>query len=609
MKKIITILMVTVMVVICLSGCGKNNTTAGTLKNGVYTPDEDLSIELWFTQGSDYTPGEEISDNIISKWLYNKTLVKFDSIYGNGGGQWDVKLSRLVTGNNLPQVITCGAFQGPSHFAKLAQAEQIWEITDDMLNTYAPNVLKRVPKDVLDMFRIDGKIYGIPYYQPSSAETNPKLDKKTLSDIDEYVKSVDFDENMRLWIRDDILKQIYPEAKSWKEIEKIAEEKKAPIADECFDIPIKTKEEYIDFMYKIKTLNLMANGKPVYAYGYSGGDNWEALCYIGGDMMGYSPHYYTSTWRDDKQEIEIPLVTDVCKEGAKIQNRFIRDKVFDPESLVHTIEMYKEKALNGQYAIVPADFVGGVQSVNATLKEQGAGYRYRPFTVQIQNRKEYQVGKQNNYWGESLCFTKSLSENELIQMLNWINVCFSEEFDEIYWWGTPEDKLYTEENSVRKYVDDKFNKRFINGDKSALDNKETKGIGQSIGDLGIWFTPAVDPSQSAYAPMVYNKNFIKPVYSAVISFPKNSEHAVSKVFPPKEAWSACYSGVEEVVKYWSEREKWENAFKIAFTASSDEDFDNKWDEAVATLNNIVDIKTMEQKMTEIAREELKKIKQ
>lgn len=605
MKKFMALLLAVCMLCGVLAGCGGKEKTTNISPDGVYTPSSELAIELWYTQGSDFASGNELAENVVADWLYDRTKVKIESIYGNDGGQWDTKLSRLVAGDNMPAVVACGAGQGPAHFAKLAENNLIWEITDEMLEKYAPNYLKRVPKETIDMFRIDGKLYGLPYHQSSSAETNPNLDEETLQNIDTYVKGISSDEYFKLYIRDDILKMIYPDTHSFEEIYEVAS-KGAPCADMCFDIPITTKEEYIDFMYKIKALGLKTeNGGPVYAFGYSGGDNWEALNYIGGDMMGFSNQYYTSAWRDDIQEIVLPLVDDVCYEAAKVQNKLLRDKIFDPESLVNTSEIYSEKVLNGQYAIFGADYVSGsVEGVNTQLERQGKKFRYRPFNVNIPNSSEYQSGKTATKWTKSLCFTKVNTEEELIQLLNWVNVSSSEEFDEIYWWGPEEAGLYTEENGVRKYKDDRFNQRFIDGKSAALDNKDTKGIGIEAVECGVWYVNPVNQKQTAYAPQVYNKTFRVAPYAAMTKITADSPHAVTKIFPPSYVWAACYADIPEVVEFWAKREKWENAFKMAFTATSDEDFDKKWNEAKDVLNRIVDVDVMTEKMTEVAKQEL-----
>ena len=149
--------------VVSLAGCSKKETQTGKIVDGVYVPGGDLDIEVWNTQGSDYTPLPEAKDNVVSGWLYEKTKVNVVSQYGNDGGQWDTKLARLVAGDNMPHIVLCGAGQGPAHFKKLADANQLLEITDDMLNTYAPNLVKRIPQEYLDAFKVNGKLYGIPF--------------------------------------------------------------------------------------------------------------------------------------------------------------------------------------------------------------------------------------------------------------------------------------------------------------------------------------------------------------------------------------------------------------------------------------------------------------
>ena len=607
MKKYLALLMSAILMVSCVfAGCSSKEETNVTLDaNGAFVPTNELPIEIWYTQGTDFTQGSGVKDDVVSEWVYERTKVKVNSVYGNDNGQWDTKLSRLVAGDNLPHIIACGAGQGPSHFAKLKEYDLVWEITDEMLEKYAPNYLKRVPATTIDKFRIDGKLYGLPYEQYSSSVTNPTLNEDTLKKIDEYIVGVPADDQIALWIRDDILQMIYPETKSWKDIEKLAEEGK-PIGDVSFDIPITTKEEFVDFFYKIKELNLTAeNGKPVYAYGYSGGDNWEALTYLGAYMEGYAPFNYAAAWNSKTNEMVLPIVSDMCKAAVKTQNKMIREGVIDPESLVHTSDLYKEKALNGQYAIFAPGYAGSIENVNASLEEQGASYRMRPFVVNIPNDEEFVPGTTGlSLWSSAICFTKTTTENELIQLLNYVNVCCSEEFDEVFWWGPKEAGLYTEENGVRRYVDERFNKRFIDGNIGALEDKETRGLGGECQVTGTFYINAVIEKQNAYAPTIYNKTFRLPPYTAVTKFTTDSPHAVTKKIPGTSIWGSEYAGIPECVEFWAKREKWENAFKVVFTANSDAEFEKKWDSAVKTVDSIIDVKEMEKKMTEVARKQL-----
>ena len=237
-----------IMAVTALTSCGSDT---DSFKDGeAFKPTKNLGITIWNTQGTNYEPGEKLEKNIPYEWLKERTLVSVDNIYGNDGGQWDTKLSRLVMGDNMPEVVVCGSGQGVSHFSTLANQKQIWEFDVDMLKKYAPNVYKRIPEDVLKKFMKDGKLIGIPYQLPSNETTQPWMDKETLDYVKNNVQKNTSDENMALWIRDDVLKKIYPNAKSWSDIQNLADQKNGPIGDDMFDIPINTTEEYINFMYK-----------------------------------------------------------------------------------------------------------------------------------------------------------------------------------------------------------------------------------------------------------------------------------------------------------------------------------------------------------------------
>lgn len=600
-KRITAMALVCVMFVFAFVSC-KSDTDS--FKEGeTFKPTKNLGITVWYTQGTNYEPGEKLAKNIPYEWLKERTLVSVDNVYGNDGGQWDTKLSRLVMGNNMPEVVVCGAGQGVSHFTTLAEQKQIWEFDVDTLKKYAPNVYKRVPEDMLKNFIRNGKIIGIPYSMPSTEVTQPWADKETLEYINNNVEINESDETMRLWIRDDILKKVYPNAKSWNDIQKLAEQSSGPIGDEMFDIPINTTEEYVDFMYKIKDMNLKENGKKVFAFGFSGGDNWEAFSYLGADMMGYAGNFYTSCWNPVEQKIVVPLVEDIVKEAGRYENKMVRDNVIDPESLVHTSAVFKEKVLSGQYAICSPDYAGGADEVNRALKNNGKSFRFRPFCVNVPNRSEYMPGKTGSSWNGAITFTKKLDKEGFIQMLNWVNECFSDEYEDVYFWGRPEDGLYeTDADGVRHFKDERFTK-YYNGDTEALTMEERMGVDCGAGPVGVWHTPAC--SYLRWYPTIYNKTYKLSATNAATRFPGDSPHTDLPVYPPYNVWESEFASVDEVNTYWAKREQWENPFKLALAAPNDAEFEKRWKSALDTLNNIVDVNKMCEKMTSVARASIK----
>ena len=199
---------------ICFAGCGKQNEAAMRRdKNGQYQPVNYLNLTVWETQGTDFVPQPVSENDIVAKWLEEKTKVTVKTMYGNGGGQWDVKLTNLLNSDALPHIIHCGAGQGPAHFAKLDQLGKVWELTPEMIQEFAPEVWRKTPKDYWDKIKVNGKILGIPYISPISKESLPDADEDTISFMQEIFTGnktdVTHSSGAVLWIRDDILTVSY----------------------------------------------------------------------------------------------------------------------------------------------------------------------------------------------------------------------------------------------------------------------------------------------------------------------------------------------------------------------------------------------------------------
>jgi len=606
MKKRLTALVLALAMAGTLSACGPKEPTITETEDGLVF-DKKLELTVWETQGTDYTTPQQPEENVVQDWLIAKTNTEVTSIFGNGGGQWDAKLTKLVAGGNLPDIVHCGAGQGPAHFKKLDELEQLWTLTPEMLQKYAPNAWKRIPQNIWDKMTVDGKILGIPYYIKATEESHPDATPEDVAFMNESKiipnNDMTYVSSQCLWIRDDIAKMFFPEAKTYDELVALMNEKNEPIGDELLDIPVTSTEQYIKLMYDIKALNLKENGKTVYAFGYDGSDNWCALSWLGADMYGYKGHYYTGTWNDKTQRIEIPVVGETIRQAAKTQNQMVLDEVIEMESLAHTSALYKEKVLNGQYAIVPIDLVGSAESVNKQLADMGKTFRYRPFITQVPAMEQYGAYKSESAWGESLCLLKSLSEEELIQALNWIDTQFSDEYEEVLNWGPAEAGLYTEnEDGTRTFVDERFNDYFINQNTSALDKKETKGLGGVLATRTTGLFSLRIGTWSRWSPSILNRvNSLVPSMASGFKFKQDSPHVTSvKEYPPCQVWDSIYAAVPEVVTFWAERESWENGFKLALAADPGE-FDAKWDKAVAAVHDLVDVTSMEDQMTEIAK--------
>ncbi|MCD9023853.1 hypothetical protein [Cohnella silvisoli] len=618
--KILSLSIVLTLLIAIISACTNSNNNAtptssnaseqstqpssSTAAEEGYKPTKDLELTIWNTQGTDVQAVDRPKEDIPGEWLYQKTKVKVKEFYGNGGQQWEPKLTTLVASGNLPSLVLTQAGQGPAHHAKLHEGDLNWELTPEMLQKYAPDVWNNVPQYVWDSIKIDGKIYGVPYNFRVNKELDPGLSDDMVNTFSTLKNKIASD---ILFVRDDILKKLIPTAMNYEEAMKRIKEKNAPIGDD-FVLPIKTTDEYIKFMYDIKALGLKEGNNPVYASGYDGGDNWIALSVLGAEMMGYKGYFYTGWLNIPEKKMDFGYLNPVFKEAGKIQNKMINDKVIDPESLVHNAEKFKEKVMNGQYAIVPVSWIGPVDQVNADLEKAGKKFRYVPFYTQVAQRAEfpsYLEGPPS--FLDTLSILKTVNEDQVPQVLNWINTMFTAEWDEIRFWGTKEAGLYEElADGTRKFKDASLQKFLIDGDLTAMDWKDAKGLNfnnipYSGGTPGFWYgVEKWADSASTFNPLILNKLTRFDTLGKALKFPVTSPWVTGMVpVPNVQSWSPEYANIPEVQKLWSTRATWDNPFKITLTAKNEEEFNKKWDAAVANFKKVIDVDKMLEEQTKI----------
>ena len=590
-KKLIAILMVIVLTVLTLASCGPQKSGSA----------DELKLTVWNTQGTDYI-FKDLENDIPSEWLKEKTGVSIQNIYGNDGGQWDSKLTKLHASGNMPDLVWCQSSQGPAHFNKLLELGSLVLLDDEMIKKYAPNIWERTPSYIWNDFRTsDGKIIGIPFlFDGRDIDTiYPDMEESEREKLVQAKASQVSSVQTNLYIRDDILKKIYPECKSYDELMALIQKNQAPIGDDVMDIPIHTTEEFVDFMYKIKEMNLTENGRKVYSFGYcgDGNDNWESLVYLGNMMYGSNWHQYTAHWNTETEKIEIPLMGDLVKEMAKTQNQMILDKVIDPESLAHTGAQFQAKIFQGVYAICSATRAGSLDAINKQIEENGGKFKYRPFWIDIPAPEGYAPFNVTKPFSQSFCILNTLDEDEIIRVLKWADLQFTDEFIEINSWGRPEDGLYVDnEDGTRKYVDEAHNKYFIYGDSSALEDHKTMGLNYTGNKMRI--LPMLYSKYSPDFMAGYTK--LTPSPSHGFKFSNDSKYVTSvKAVPPSYAYSPEFAAIPELIDYWARREEWEIAIKKAIAAQEGE-FESKWNEMKKIVKGICDYKAMEEKMTEIA---------
>lgn len=593
------------MLVSLFAGCGdssldvntENVQKSDTQEGKVF--DKEMTINMWYTGGTDYTSGEEPDENLVESWLEEQTNVVVEGIIGNGGGTADAKLPQLLAADALPEIVI--STDSTSVVRELAGAGKVYALTEEMIKEYAPNIWEKVPATYWENYKIDGKIYAIPSSYAVDKEIDPTLSDEVIEMYNRARSGLSPTENEPLAIRDDILKMIYPDLPDYNELIEILNEEQRPIGEECI-IPITSPEEYVEFFYKIKDLNLSEGNMPVYTFGFNGGDNWMALAFLGPELSGSRLYYYTGAWDFNNKEIFIPLVTDDTKEMARTINQMVRDGVIEGESLVQTQAQFDAKVLNGNYAIIFPSYVGVGQldKINESLEEAGKDFRYRTIYANFYNLEEYPMQQVINRPVDRFSITDSVTEEELPQILNWLDTQYSDEFEEVFNWGPKEAELYVEnEDGTRQFVDEEWNKYF-RGEETEITLSDLKGISNS---LCTKYCMLFD-GKGEYSYGIVNNvtNYVGSGKSGFAFAASDEACQVLEDAPPYNGWEPMYAEIPEVITFWDTRQQWEDAFSLVYAAKTNEEFEEKWQAAVDNLYSLVDIEAMEEQMTEIARE-------
>ena len=236
MKKILSLILVFALA-ITMVGCGNGGTTISSnlpakvneLAKDVNVIDElpdwtgdKLDVSVWYGYGTnDAFIGKKSVDDKFRPEIERVTGVTFnvDESFDNGGQLGDTRLARMVSSNNWPMV---GVGIENSIVTRLIESNKLYDLTK-LIPEYMPNYYSYIENNptVKEHYerrkREDGKIYNFIHlsmgaYQYIDPEYTPEKYMSVITPIDSATW---------VYIRDDILKKIYPDAKTQTEIQNI----------------------------------------------------------------------------------------------------------------------------------------------------------------------------------------------------------------------------------------------------------------------------------------------------------------------------------------------------------------------------------------------------
>ena len=331
------------------------------------------------------------------------------------------------------------------------------DFTADQIRELLPNYTKRIEElgysvDTLVaecVTQQDGKMYGIP------VGFDPLMFPAILEDgIIPANPSVSY---YKVFLRDDILKMVYPEALSEQEMKDLLIQKGELTLDDYTGVlNFRTADDIYDYMLKVKELGLTNhNGKPIIP---------------GGGLTGRSEYVSSldntlrsivgTQWRwpicfaADENKLEESYdfrTSDDYRNLIATFNKWFNEGLLDPEIFVMKDDQYVAKAINGEYAIANTMMNGFYTEAVKVAAENNYGWVPMPVGypydyTNFGNVASFMPGpgmvSRSHYWN-------GIPDEEFPDVMKVLDFYCSEIMEDIRFWGHPD--WYTGEGAERRF--------------------------------------------------------------------------------------------------------------------------------------------------------------
>lgn len=598
LKRNVSAALAFILSVSVLSGCGKKESEVsknikipqlGLMGNEAEDssdmPDwegEQLSLTYWdASQFNSRSLGKKAEQDVVTPEIKRVTGVSFDpeKSFDNGGESMENKVAKLSAANAWPDVIHFGQ---KAIIDKLADANIVYDLKP-YLEDYCPNIVQMLKNAGIYEYvlnqRADGKVVRLPYI------INFDLRYPDMSEEDKLKVTNNYQTRNHVWVRDDILKMVYPNAKTQDEIEQIYLDKGEFTEEDVTDVTFKSRDEYVDFLKKVNDLNITEGTQKVYpGYIASGTDNWNVLALMGclygqNANNSYDTNYFTY-WDKDTKRIEYKFKQPEFKTILKDWTELVRADILSKESLVDNRSTFEQKRDNGLYAVVYAND----QPNDSTIKSSGKKFRYRKVFIDIEpNDKKYMFSTGVPVSDDFSVVKNNVNENQLKQILTYYDYMLSNAGMKLTVWGPRSAGLFEEdENGNRKYKDKDLEKCMV------YDEQNERNVYYNLwyGGLTAW---------PGYAGTDVNEFAPKIMYNAERTAGEANKYFSMSKFRPLEITKSISPDIyriddDNAKKFWQARTSFEEALFKVYITNNDAEFESAYNNvlSLAERNGLTD---------------------
>jgi len=408
---------------------------------------EILEANVWFAFGTDFELGEIYDSNLPFKEVERVTGVRFvsDESFSNKGDSVDAAIPKLVASDGFPTYVK--RLEQPTTVGRtLYDNGYLVDLTEYIEKGWLDQVEKWVPREHFDSAWAkcrteDGKYYMIPdpqnllnYYQGAG------YDRDGLFDVDYYNNYVQTPFSASgvmsmhtVYVREDILKEMYPDVLSMDEIKQIYVEEGEFTEEQIFDVPLSSKDDFFSMLRDVKGLLDSGNytgldGKEMeVTYGPNTDlDAWQLMDALPKMINGFGigANYVTMMDRNAENESDLfvrSIDNDVYKEWIKDLNTLVNEDVIAKNSFVDNAAAFNEKIRNGHYAVI---YGGSIDTFAFTI--DGGDWVYRPVWIKEEVNPNFGGTISEALVYASGIFNKDYTEEQIEQLVHCVNYLYSE---------------------------------------------------------------------------------------------------------------------------------------------------------------------------------------
>lgn len=592
MKKTLSLILALVLMASLFVGCNdqasvstgefvdvdyKFNEEADKVMDSSDMPDwtgKQLDLSVWYATGSYHANKNKLAENdVVWPELKRVTGVTFNpnTSFDNNGETQDAKISKIIATDEWPDILWGSS---DSITDQLIEQDLLWELSE-LIPEYMPHLHALMQKgDFMKSTRDDGKIYEL-FMDASTTYAYPDMDPEILAR-----NSTPIHDTSYVYVRDDILKEIKPEALTQKELLAIFEKNGKFTQEEILNGAFNSKEEFYQFLRDVKALGKKEGNRDVYAtYALSGSDNWDFLTVLAGSLDGFnswqgiSNNNYFTYFDVETEKIEYMFQQDWYKQDVKELVELIQEDVICQDSLIDNRATYEEKCATGQYAVL----YGGTMPDLVTLNKNAEpyGYQYRKVIINIPYNQNKFLPMANTLGGsyKYAFFKNKISAEDLPQVLRFFDYQLTQVGGKLRYWGPRSAGLFTEdENGTMRFVD------------KALEDESVRDTGSDLQiKYGLQGKAWIAPPPGTYQ---WDPKFF---YDVLPSAKTMERYLNTGIYNPQtrihgtapSVYTKFPEFIEETKTFWDARSAFETALTKVLTATSDEEFEKLWADLVA----------------------------